>query len=439
MYSSVTVLILVLIGQPPLRGKEYGTTAAAMAGAQKQGGMPSADAKPVGENSFAHLDKIPSIGGSSSQTLKTGEWGRWPCVFHAFQILSKNEMLVTYYFDANVRVLKMRGFPTTGLADGDEFTLLSLARVTGTTSYTTRLGAIKTVHEIGPLSDLELTAFAEEEKRVEQALQTAAEFAKIAASRTWNVKGQLLRAKLTGILVDRVELTIGKDKKKSYDLNDLSKSDKAYVKSIQARLDDKPKDDERDARPRIAEVKSAKPEAIQEHREQEGIKKPPEKRAAKADDDNVVYLSDLKESSVDVWVYIPGFGFGKDGSFFIGNGKYAKIVLDGKESPKGIFAHPKANGSSKVRYDVKGQKHQYFRTTVGVADERRHGPYTPLIFEVWGDGKRLWQSKPVKLWGQPQECAVKLPDVSQLELRVECPGDASFAYAVWVEPRLTDE
>jgi hypothetical protein len=73
---------------------------------------------------------------------------------------------------------------------------------------------------------------------------------------------------------------------------------------------------------------------------------------------------------------------------------------------------------------------------VGVADERKYGPQTPLVFQVWGDGKQLWHSDPVKRFGEPQNCDIELSAISHLELRVECPGDAAFALAVWCEPRL---
>jgi hypothetical protein len=152
----------------------------------------------------------------------------------------------------------------------------------------------------------------------------------------------------------------------------------------------------------------------------------------------VLYLSDLKEKRHEVWEYHPGFGFGTNGRFL--DGKVEKsIVLGGMPSPKGILAHPTTNGAAKVIYDVKGREYKFFEATIGVNDDRHYGPHTALIFEVLGDGKLLWQSKPVAGWGQPQPCSIALPAIAELELRVRCPGDASFAFAVWCEPRLTNE
>lgn len=85
-------------------------------------------------------------------------------------------------------------------------------------------------------------------------------------------------------------------------------------------------------------------------------------------------------------------------------------------------------------------RYERFEVTVGVADYKKHDPHTPLTFEVYGDGKQLWKSKPVKRCGEPQHCkSVNVKTVKQLELRVECPGDAGYAVAVWYEPRFYDQ
>lgn len=174
----------------------------------------------------------------------------------------------------------------------------------------------------------------------------------------------------------------------------------------------------------------------------EGLAPPPMPRTPQpagppAGKGEVVYLSDLKEQETEYLEYVPGFGFGKGGRGNVGVGKTFPIVLAGKAYPKGLFAHPKANGHSRVAYDLTSLPgYARLEATVGVADERRQGPYTPLVFEVHGDGQKLWASQPVKLWGQAQECRVGIGGVKRLELRVVCPGDASFAYAVWGDPRL---
>jgi len=152
---------------------------------------------------------------------------------------------------------------------------------------------------------------------------------------------------------------------------------------------------------------------------------------------SVTFLSDLQEKSKSYWEYVPGFGFGKGGKLVTGRGKESRIILAKKDYPQGIFAHPRSNGMSSVIYEIKAGEFTKFCSDVGVADERAHGPYTPLIFEVVFNEEVAWTSKPVKQWGQMQACEIPIPkDVIKVELRCRCPGDASFAYAVWGDPRF---
>ena len=58
------------------------------------------------------------------------------------------------------------------------------------------------------------------------------------------------------------------------------------------------------------------------------------------------------------------------------------------------------------------------------------------VFEVLGDGKRLWESAPVRRAGEPQQCRVAVEGVDVLELRVRAEGSYWSLHAVWLEPRL---
>ena len=157
-----------------------------------------------------------------------------------------------------------------------------------------------------------------------------------------------------------------------------------------------------------------------------------------ANHSDVVYLTDLQEMSVEFWEYQPNWGFSKHGIIKAPKGETdSKIILEGKESPNGIFCHPKTNGISSLKYDIADMGFKSFQSNVGIADLRKYGPHTPCTFEVYGDGKLLWKSEPVRIWGKAQECKnLNINGVRELELRVRCPGDASFAMAVWCEPRL---
>ena len=72
-----------------------------------------------------------------------------------------------------------------------------------------------------------------------------------------------------------------------------------------------------------------------------------------------------------------------------------------------------------------------WRWTIRQARSRRRS-----LFQVLGDGKNLWKSKPVSASGNVQECEVDITGVDVLELRVDCAGPNTNVKAVWVEARV---
>ena len=63
-------------------------------------------------------------------------------------------------------------------------------------------------------------------------------------------------------------------------------------------------------------------------------------------------------------------------------------------------------------------------------------PDSPLTFKLLGDGRVLWQSKPINRRGVAQECSARIRGVRILRLEVFCPGRHDKARAVWVDPRV---
>jgi hypothetical protein len=88
-----------------------------------------------------------------------------------------------------------------------------------------------------------------------------------------------------------------------------------------------------------------------------------------------------------------------------------------------------------------GKKYSRFQATVGIRDGANggRGSVTPLTFRVVGDGKELWKSAPIQKCGETRDCTVSVAGVERLELRVDCPGEAFCAHAVWAEPSLEEE
>jgi hypothetical protein len=163
---------------------------------------------------------------------------------------------------------------------------------------------------------------------------------------------------------------------------------------------------------------------------------------------NVQYLSDMQEFDVKVSEGPPGRPrFAKKGNLGLGEGDprypYGRIRVNGKESLYSLCMCPNSNTHATVKYRL-GNKAHIFVTSLALDDSagaagRPPGEGkipTPLTFQVLGDGKLLWNSKPVDVARIVQDCEVDVSGVNILELRVDCPGSHVNAYAVWLEPRV---
>jgi eukaryotic-like serine/threonine-protein kinase len=106
-------------------------------------------------------------------------------------------------------------------------------------------------------------------------------------------------------------------------------------------------------------------------------------------------------------------------------------------SPHGIFMHPPMQpngGDASLSYRLAG-KYRQFMTEMSLND----GPpesETPLTFSVFGDGKLLWRSHPVRRQADADHCMISVKGVDVLTIQVSCPGEPRGAHAVWIEPRV---
>jgi len=141
-----------------------------------------------------------------------------------------------------------------------------------------------------------------------------------------------------------------------------------------------------------------------------------------------VYLSDMKEFDVQMGPW----KFGKNG--VLGDPNNTAIVAGKKKSPKGLGMHPTVTHAVRVRYAL-GKQAAKFDGAVALNEYPAPCP-GKVTFEVLGDNKVLWTSKPIQTRGDIQECKVDVSTVSILELRVTVTGNEWNAHAVWLEPRL---
>jgi NPCBM/NEW2 domain len=142
------------------------------------------------------------------------------------------------------------------------------------------------------------------------------------------------------------------------------------------------------------------------------------------------YLADMPE--FDAVVGKP-WTFAKDGTTGDPE-KHSPIKVGGFASPKGLGMHPPEATFSKVKYKL-DRKAQRFKS-VGAVSDSSTLLFSPVYFEVWGDGQRLWQSERITQDKQIRECSIDVSDVDVLELRAVAVGHHTGLHAVWLEPRV---
>jgi serine/threonine protein kinase len=145
-----------------------------------------------------------------------------------------------------------------------------------------------------------------------------------------------------------------------------------------------------------------------------------------------VFLLTLTPSERDKWPLVPK----KDGKGPPPN-IFDTITVGGKNSPQGIGMHPPPpqDGSVSVSYRL-DKAYRVFNAEVSLNDTAPPEAESPLRFRVYGDGKVLWQSKPVSKQSDAQACQVSVKDVNVLKLEVTCAGSPRGAHGVWLEPHL---
>ncbi|HTN73982.1 MAG TPA: NPCBM/NEW2 domain-containing protein [Pirellulaceae bacterium] len=113
------------------------------------------------------------------------------------------------------------------------------------------------------------------------------------------------------------------------------------------------------------------------------------------------------------------------------------FAIRGVEFQHGLYTHPP--GPKKPGRVLFSLKNQYRRLTGGAGQSDGLPPrsFSPLTFRILGDGRELWSSPPLTQHGDWSGFDLDVAGVDQLELRVDCPGDHSFAWGAWLDPVLT--
>jgi serine/threonine protein kinase len=111
------------------------------------------------------------------------------------------------------------------------------------------------------------------------------------------------------------------------------------------------------------------------------------------------------------------------------------ISVKGIVSPHGIGMHPSFDGPASVSYSL-GKQYQTFEAKVSLNDSSP-GTDSPMIFNLYGDGRLLWKSTPVETADDTQTCKVSVKDVDTLKLEVTGRKKLHGAHGVWLEPAVS--
>ncbi|MCU1328810.1 MAG: hypothetical protein JWN34_4180 [Bryobacterales bacterium] len=141
------------------------------------------------------------------------------------------------------------------------------------------------------------------------------------------------------------------------------------------------------------------------------------------------YVSDLNATST-----VNGWGpVEKDmsnGENAAGDGR--PLTIRGTVFAKGLGTH----AGSDVRYNLGGAC-SLFSATIGTDDESTSGP-SSVVFQVWGDGVKLYDSGTMLNTTAPIVANVNLAGKSQLQLVVTDAGDGTTSdHADWANARIT--
>lgn len=104
------------------------------------------------------------------------------------------------------------------------------------------------------------------------------------------------------------------------------------------------------------------------------------------------------------------------------------LTVAGVKYQEGFGTH----AYSQISFQLDG-KFKSFHTKVGLDDEEQGGD--GVQFRVMGDGKLLWQSKPLKA-SQIETAQIDIQGVNALELVADSLTDKNFDHADWLEPFL---
>lgn len=114
-----------------------------------------------------------------------------------------------------------------------------------------------------------------------------------------------------------------------------------------------------------------------------------------------------------------------------------QVQIEGHPALHSIFLHAKRRGHSLASFRVNRTWSQIRgEACIPRIGDELGGIGSPVVFEILGDNKVLWTSKPIQEFNARQQFQVDIDKAEMLHLRVKCVGEAAYARALWIEPTL---
>jgi hypothetical protein len=108
------------------------------------------------------------------------------------------------------------------------------------------------------------------------------------------------------------------------------------------------------------------------------------------------------------------------------------LTVAGEAAEKGLGTHAR----SELRYQIFGA-FERFQARVGIDDEVEPPAAIRVVFEVWGDGRRLWSSAPIHNGREALDVDISVEGIQELTLRVLPVGDdIDYNHTDWLHARL---
>jgi hypothetical protein len=109
-----------------------------------------------------------------------------------------------------------------------------------------------------------------------------------------------------------------------------------------------------------------------------------------------------------------------------------RLTVAGEVAEKGLGTHAR----SELRYRIFGA-FERFQARVGIDDEVEPPAEISVVFEIWGDGRRLWSSAPIHNGREALDVDIAVEGIQELSLRVLPIGDdIDYNHADWLHARL---